>query len=111
MQSARRRFPIGADLRADGAAFRVWAPKRKRVAVVIEGGGEHPLEREDDGYFSGAVAGARAGTRYRFRLDGDKTLYPDPASRFQPEGPHGPSQVVDPRAFAWTDGAWAGVRL
>jgi maltooligosyltrehalose trehalohydrolase len=64
------------------------------------------LRSEPGGYFSGLVAEARAGTRYRYKL-GDG-LYPDPASRFQPEGPHGPSQVIDPAAFTWTDGAWSG---
>jgi maltooligosyltrehalose trehalohydrolase len=54
------------------------------------------------------VGGAGDGSRYRYRLDLDNRLYPDPASRFQPEGPHGPSQVVDPSRFAWTDGAWKG---
>src|SRR5215213_4573734 len=47
---------------------------------------------------------------YRYRLDGDRTL-PDPASRFQPEGVHGPSEVIDPRAFAWTDPGWMGTSL
>src|SRR4029078_5261805 len=53
---------------------------------------------------------ARAGSRYWFRLDGKET-FPDPASRFQPDGPHGPSQVVDPHAFRWTDDEGAGVDL
>ena len=57
-----------------------------------------PLEAEGDGYFSGVVPAARAGSLYRFRLDGGDA-FPDPASRFQPEGPHGPSQVVDPGAY------------
>ena len=74
-------------------------------------GGATALEREADGYFAGLVANAGPGTRYRFRLDGDADLYPDPASRFQPEGPHGPSEVVDPAAFRWTDADWPGVTL
>jgi maltooligosyltrehalose trehalohydrolase len=65
------------------------------------------LACEPGGYFSGFAEGAGAGTRYRFRLDGGDA-YPDPASRFQPEGPHGPSEVIDP-AFAWTDGEWRGL--
>jgi maltooligosyltrehalose trehalohydrolase len=108
---AGRRYPVGAELTSDGTAFRVWAPKRHRASLVIEGGGEHPLRRESDGYFSGSTAEARPGTRYRFRLDDDRTLYPDPASRFQPDGPHGPSQVVDPGAYSWSDNNWKGVRL
>jgi maltooligosyltrehalose trehalohydrolase len=68
------------------------------------------LSADEGGYFAGFAA-APAGTRYRFRLDGETKLYPDPASRFHPEGPHGPSQIVDPAAFAWTDQNWRGVSL
>jgi maltooligosyltrehalose trehalohydrolase len=69
------------------------------------------LEPEGDGYFSGLVAEAGAGTLYRYRLDDEPELYADPASRFQPEGPHGPSQVIDPDAFQWHDHHWSGVPL
>lgn len=91
----------------------MWAPHEERVSVVI---GEDPelkspivqsLEREPDGHFSGVVTGAVPGLFYRYRLTaGD---YPDPASRFQPLGPHGASQLVDSRAFKWTDSEWRGV--
>ncbi len=108
-----RRLPIGAEpVAAGGVDFRVWAPKRQRVEVVLEaerGQVAVELERTPDGYFSGAVASASEGMRYRFRLDGEKSLYPDPASRFQPDGPHGPSQIVAPGRFAWTDRDWRGV--
>src|SRR5688572_30125043 len=90
-----------------GVHFRVWAPKRKRVEVVLDDEAVE-LAREADGYFSGLVKGAETGSRYRFRLDGGG-LFPDPASRYQPEGPHGPSQVVDHSQFRWTDGAWRGI--
>ena len=104
-----RRRPIGAELiEGDGVHFRVWAPRRERVTLVVERGPEVVLAPETGGYFAGACATAKAGTRYRFRLDDDALLVPDPASRFQPEGPHGPSEVIDPRAFAWRDGAWRG---
>ncbi|HVG24582.1 MAG TPA: malto-oligosyltrehalose trehalohydrolase [Thermoanaerobaculia bacterium] len=94
---------IGAELVPGGVRFRVWAPGQERVAVVIDDG-EFALAAEERGYFSGLVEGAGAGTRYKFRLtDGD---YPDPASRFQPDGPHGASEVIDP-AFAWRP--WRGV--
>jgi maltooligosyltrehalose trehalohydrolase len=105
---------VGAEpLPEGGTHFRVWAPRRRRVAVVLEGAAERgasPLEPEGNGYFSGTAPAAKAGTLYRFRLDDDETLYPDPVSRFQPDGPHGPSQVIDPGAFRWTDGGWRGVR-
>ena len=108
-----RRMPVGAEIVDGGVHVRVWAPRRRRVSVVPESPDALavPLTPEPDGYFSGLVPGAGAGMRYRFRLDDDATLYPDPASRFQPDGPHGPSEVVDPDAFAWQDDGWQGVRL
>ena len=84
---------------AGGVSFRVWAPAHDAVAVVIDDR-DHPLHPEPRGYFSAVIEEAKAGTRYRFRA-GD-ALLPDPASRFQPDGPHGPSQVIDPGTFRWT---------
>ena len=109
-QPPPRRHPVGAECLHDGVSFRVWAPKRTSVEVVVNGTG-HAMAREAGGYFATVVAGIGAGALYRFRLDGDATLYPDPASRFQPEGPLGPSQVVDPSRFEWSDQAWAGITL
>ena len=110
-----RLLPIGAHTQgASGASFHVWAPSRKRVQVVLESGPGAPAEIdliEEDGYFSGTAVQAAAGTRYRYRLDDSATLLPDPASRFQPDGPHGPSEIVDPYGFAWTDSGWKGVTL
>jgi maltooligosyltrehalose trehalohydrolase len=68
-----------------------------------------PLHKDDRGYFSGVVAGVEPGCRYFYRLNGEQNL-PDPASRFQPQGVHGPSQVVDPH-FPWDDGQWSGLPL
>jgi maltooligosyltrehalose trehalohydrolase len=93
----------------EGVHFRVWAPRRKRVDVIVDGR-PTPLAPEADGYFGALVPGVREGATYRFQLDG-YGLYPDPASRRQPEGPHGPSQVVDPSRFRWTDAAWPGITL
>ena len=107
----RRRLPVGAEVGPGGVDFRVWAPVRRQLSVVLEDGASTPLKRERSGHFSGRVAGIGGGARYRFRLDGDDQLYPDPASRFQPDGPHGPSEVVDPSQFAWTDAGWKGVSL
>ena len=105
-----RRLPIGAEAGAGGVHFRVWAPDRKRVEVVIEGRDEaHRLVADAGGYHAGWAPHVGAGARYRYRLDGGDA-FPDPASRFQPEGPHGPSEVIDPGGFGWTDTAWRGVR-
>ena len=89
--------------------FRVWAPDRQSIDVVFSANphANVPLTREATGYFSGWASGIAAGALYRYRIDGGDTL-PDPASRYQPEGPHGPSCVIDPAQFAWTDGAWKG---
>jgi maltooligosyltrehalose trehalohydrolase len=106
-----RRLSGGIELQADGVAnARVWAPACRTIDVVLEADRRvFPLAPEADGFFSGLVEGVAAGDRYWFRLDGDR-LRPDPVSRFQPDGPHGPSAIVDPGAFAWTDGQWEGVR-
>ncbi len=67
-----------------------------------------PLLPEDEGYFAGTATSAQAGSLYKFQLDEESYLYPDPESRFQPEGPHGHSQVIDP-SFPWTDDKWVGL--
>jgi maltooligosyltrehalose trehalohydrolase len=125
-----RRLPVGAEAQPGGGVhFRVWAPARQQVEVLIEAapsaaaapagaatpaGGSTPallgllaLDAEPGGYFSGLMTEAAGGDLYRFRLDGGES-YPDPASRFQPGGPHGPSQVVDPAAYRWADDQWHG---
>jgi maltooligosyltrehalose trehalohydrolase len=106
-----RRLPIGAEVHPEGVHFRVWAPRRDQVEVLLEDTDRvEPLVRTADGYFEGLASGIRAGARYRFRLDGETTL-PDPASRYQPDGPHGASEVIDHRAFRWTDAGWRGRSL
>jgi len=110
-----RRRKIGAEvLPGEGVSFRVFAPDHPGVEVVASdaSGAERrwSLNRDaEPGYWGGVVDGIGAGARYRFRLAGDDGLYPDPASRFQPEGPFGSSEVIDP-AFAWTDGEFPGAR-
>jgi maltooligosyltrehalose trehalohydrolase len=107
----KRKLPVGAETFPDGTHFRVWAPRRERVSVVLETGPGAPavvkLGPEKGGYFSGFLEQARAGSHYRYELD-DAGRLPDPASRFQPQGPHGPSEVIDPAAFCWTDQNWKG---
>ncbi|HTP27848.1 MAG TPA: malto-oligosyltrehalose trehalohydrolase [Anaeromyxobacteraceae bacterium] len=92
----------------EGTRFRVWAPEVQRVELVLDGGRSLPLERGQDGHHGLTVPGFGAGARYRYRLDGGGPL-PDPASRRQPEGVHGPSEVVDPSSFRWTDADWPGI--
>ena len=102
-----RRFPIGAEPVADGSVrLRVWAPDHAKVSVVMDGRST-PLTSES-GYFSGQVEG-HVGSRYGFLLGDDPKPYPDPASRFQPDGPHGLSEVIDPDSYAWQDADWRGV--
>lgn len=107
----RRRLAAGVEWQGDHQAdARVWAPACTTVDVVADASREviATLSRSSEGYFQGRLDGVDPGFRYWFRLDGDR-LRPDPVSRCQPEGPHGPSALVDPGAFAWSDQAWAGV--
>ena len=108
MSHVKRRYPIGAELIGENQThFRIWAPKARKMDVVLEDAADAkpkfcPLTAEPAGYFSGAV-NASAGQRYRFRINDAENFYPDPASRFQPDGPHGSSCVVNPMKFQWSD--------
>jgi maltooligosyltrehalose trehalohydrolase len=92
--------------------FRVWAPSATRLDLILErtdgSTSAHEMVRDEDGRFTTARPDAPPGTRYRYRVDGQGP-FPDPASRSQPHGVHGASQVVDPSDFAWTDGDWPGI--
>lgn len=99
---------LGANVYGNATRFRVWAPEAETVEVVLDGGGAHGMAREADGFHAAVISGVGAGERYRYRVDG-RGPFPDPASRYQPEGVHGPSEVVDWRHFPWTDGGWRGV--
>jgi maltooligosyltrehalose trehalohydrolase len=101
---------VGAVVTQEGTTFRIWAPAAKEVDIVIlEPGGQeiHRLAASEPGWFEAHAPGVAAGARYQIRLDGSDT-YPDPFSRFQPEGVHGASEVVDAGAFRWTDDDWRG---
>lgn len=103
---------LGAIYLGDGRCrFRVWAPFSQRVQVHIIAPQDRvvPLARDSWGYHQGMVEGAEPGSLYLYLLDGGKER-PDPASRSQPQGVHGPSEVVDP-TFPWEDGAWSGLPL
>ena len=105
---------LGAVPVPGGIRFRVWAPTRTSVEVVVEPGGpterRQPLTRQADGTFEAVMADVPPGTLYCYSPDGDGP-FPDPCSRCQPFGVHGPSAVADPRAFAWTDAGWRGVPI
>lgn len=102
---------LGATVAGDAVRFRCWAPERSQVEVLLEGGRTaQTMQRERDGYWSIEVRGVKAGMTYRYRLDG-REAYPDPCSRFQPSGPHGPSLIVDPAAYRWQDKGWPGVKM
>ena len=98
---------LGASLRDGATTFRVWAPACRTVDLVIDGRPSERLRDAGDGLRELTVPGLGSGARYRFRLDGER-YRPDPASRWQPEGVHGPSAVVDPARFAWTDEGFRG---
>src|SRR5262249_49712501 len=116
MPQPKRRYPIGAELISENEThFRVWAPKASQVDLVLEDVVEGEpefcaLTPEPGGYFSG-TGNVSAGARYRFRMNAGENFYPDPASRFQPDGPHGASCIVDPTKFQWSDAEWPGLIL
>ena len=104
---------IGATLVAsDIVKFRVWAPHARSVAVKLidQDRVVVPMQRDERGYFETVVTGVSPRARYRYTLDGGKER-PDPASRFQSDGVHGPSVVIDPTSFRWTDIGWKGKPL
>ena len=98
---------FGASLGDYGTTFRVWAPDAAGLDVVLESGARFAAVKDAAGFFSATLPDAGHGTRYRFAMDGGMPL-PDPASRFQPEGVHGPSEVVDPARYAWRTDDWKG---
>jgi maltooligosyltrehalose trehalohydrolase len=104
------RMPFGAEVRPDGVRFRLWAPAASAVQLLrYEGTDDPPLEMAavSDGWFELTTPAARAGSRYRYRIDGTDVV-PDPASRFNSHDVDGPSVVIDPTSFEWTDGNWRG---
>ena len=109
-RTRRHTMPFGAEITATGAVrFRLFAPAVDHVSLALDGraGDPLPLTAEGDGWFSLTTAEAGAGSRYRFVLP-DGFAVPDPASRYQPEDVHGPSEVIDPESYAWNDAAWRG---
>ena len=110
MRPVDREYPIGAEIVSrDHASLRVWAPDHDEVAAIVDGATTR-FQAEGDGYFS-AIVRAHPGSRYGFRFPGDDRIYPDPASRWMPDGPDGLSAMVDLGAYRWRDAAWRGVAL
>jgi len=107
----RHSMPFGAELAGSGEVrFRLWAPAAHRVDLLLcdaTGAALHatPMEPLADGWFSLLSDAAGNGTLYRFRIDGTHVV-PDPASRCNPQGVHGPSEVIDPTTYHWQDAAW-----
>lgn len=112
----KRKFPVGAEILPDGGVhFRVWAPDHSVVNLLVTNGEEDyeclRMNRDAMDYFSIYLPEAGHGALYKFQVDDMDLLLPDPASRYQPEGPHGPSQVIDPDRYEWTDQDWKGLAL
>jgi maltooligosyltrehalose trehalohydrolase len=103
------KMPFGAELLDDGTVrFQLWAPSQEDVALLLEDQQRIlPMARLEGGFFAVTTDAAHAGSRYRFQLP-DGARVPDPATRHQPEDVHGPSEVIDPRAYVWQQPAWRG---
>jgi maltooligosyltrehalose trehalohydrolase len=112
MNRSRWKPSLGACVEGECVTFRVWAPGARSMDVVLgESEGAEArhlaLQREEMGFWTGSFSDVRPGDLYRYGIDGGH-VYPDPASRFQPQGVHGPSQVIDPSTFVWSDEGWTG---
>ena len=101
---------LGASVHPGAVTFAAWAPRCRTVEVVVDGRPVRAMRQTTDGRFEADIENLPPGTRYQYRLDGER-FRPDPVSRWQPEGVHGPSVVVDPATFAWTDAAFRGHAL
>ncbi len=97
---------FGAEPTTEGTSFRLWAPAAKHVDLRLEEK-SCPLQRGQDGWFSADIAGAKAGARYKFRID-DEIDVPDPASAFQPDDVSGASEVIDHATYPWRATDWRG---
>jgi maltooligosyltrehalose trehalohydrolase len=103
-------MPFGAEITDDGRVrFRLWAPGARKVDLSLDDAKGVvrilPMSSLADGYYEITTDQAKAGSLYRYRINGENEV-PDPASRLNPADVHGPSQVVDPTEFEWTDDAW-----
>ena len=101
-------MPFGAEFAQDGRTrFRLWAPRHARIGVRLGTGQAFSMHALPGGWHEQVLPDLPAGTRYQFLLP-DGTAVPDPASRFQPQDAHGPSELIDPASYPWRDQAWRG---
>ncbi len=105
----RHDMRFGTEIESSGVRFRLWAPAARRVELYLDGRPRRalPMQARGNGWFEVTTKTARAGSHYRFSIDGRPGI-PDPASRWQPSDVHGPSAVVDPEHYHWHDGTWSG---
>src|SRR5262249_56167810 len=96
---------FGPELTSAGARFRLWAPAARSVALVLDQA--YAMKAQEGGWYVLDHAGAHAGTRYKFRIDGEVGV-PDPASGFQPEDASGPSEIIDHATYPWRAEHWRG---
>jgi malto-oligosyltrehalose trehalohydrolase len=101
------KMTFGTEITEAGTRFRLWAPKHDLVNLKIDCAGLHAMRPQVGGWHEIVTTDARAGSLYQFILP-DGLHVPDPASRFQPQDVHGPSEVIDPNAYLWQDGDWRG---
>jgi maltooligosyltrehalose trehalohydrolase len=99
-------MPFGAEITSDGIRFALWAPTAREVSLMLDGA-ERPLTADRDGWYRHVSQEARAGSRYGYKIDGDRVV-PDPASRFQSDDVHDLSLVVDPQSYEWSNASWTG---
>jgi maltooligosyltrehalose trehalohydrolase len=111
MTSPRTTSPaprFGPEVIGGGVIFRLWAPHRPRASLrLLDEKVARPMCQSDDGWHMLEVHGAGPGSRYWFEFE-DGLRLPDPASRYQPQDVHGPSEVIDPNGFVWSDQHWRG---
>ena len=107
MNTRRHAMPFGAEITPEGVRFRLWAPGCRQARLCLDDAPALAMAGLGGGWFGLTVGQAGPGSRYRFEVDGDRRV-PDPASRFNPDDAQGPSEVIDPGAFPWEDGAWRG---
>jgi malto-oligosyltrehalose trehalohydrolase len=107
MTTRAHAMPHGAELHENGVRFRLWAPGEDRVSIEIDGREPVHMARQPEGWHELITMGAHPGSLYHYVV-ADGLRVPDPASRFQPKDVHGPSEVIDPQAYAWQDADWRG---